>query len=310
VIVYKATNKLNGKIYIGKTIRTLSHAKARHHQRAKFIWKYGTYSRFYTAIRKYGFDAFEWEEIYRGISDEDIQIAERRFIALMSAENKHYGYNMTPGGDGGAGKLLSEEHKEKLRAAFSGSGNPMAGKHGSAHPAFGYKKTEEQKAHLSEFHKGRPKSDRQKGLLSAARKRLSRFSDADYQIMKSYYEEGHGLYFIGEQFECQASVVWKILSREFPGLERRKKSSVSPRKKAEFAKKRDSGVYKGERAGPSKVTDADRRAICDRRAKGESYASISATYPVGLTGVRAIIKDWGPSNGFPFLKIVAKRETT
>ena len=81
MIVYKATNTQNGKIYVGKSVRPLHHAKARHHQRAKFAWKYGTFSRFYNAIRKYGFEAFEWGVIYQGTSDADIQEAERRFIA-------------------------------------------------------------------------------------------------------------------------------------------------------------------------------------------------------------------------------------
>jgi group I intron endonuclease len=308
MIVYKATNISNGKIYIGKTIRTLSHAKARHHQRARFAWKYGTQSRFYSAIRKYGEENFSWEIIFVGNSDEDIQAAERRYIAELKSYDKSLGYNMTPGGDGGAGKTLSSQHKQKLRIAFSGQRNPMAGKTGKDHPAYGHKKSPEQKALISAAHLGRPKSDQQRILLSIAKKKTSRFSDQDYLKMRALYEQGHGSYHIGETFSCQPSVVLKILAREFPGLERREKSTSSQRKRNAFVEKRDSGAYKGEKAGPSKVSDKDRAEMCIRRANGDSYGTIADAYPIGLTGVRAIIKDWGPPNGFPFMKMIAPKK--
>ena len=173
MIVYKATNTVNGKVYIGKTVRSLSHAKARHHQRTKFIWKYGVFSRFYSAMRKHGLDAFEWEVIYSGISDADIQEAERRFISEYGATDPKIGYNMTPGGDGGAGKKLSASQIAQIKERFSGSGNPMAGRFGKDHPAYGHRKTEEQKKRISLAHKGKKLSDEQRKALSEARKDCS-----------------------------------------------------------------------------------------------------------------------------------------
>lgn len=145
MIVYKATNTINQKVYIGKTVRNLSHAKARHHQRAKFAWKYGSYGHFYSAISKHGFDVFVWEIIFRGSSDEEIQLTERTLIEKLTANNSRYGYNMTPDGDGDAGKEISETQKKKLSAAFSGNKNPQASKIGENHSVFGHRKTDEQK---------------------------------------------------------------------------------------------------------------------------------------------------------------------
>jgi CENP-B N-terminal DNA-binding domain len=34
---------------------------------------------------------------------------------------------------------------------------------------------------------------------------------------------------------------------------------------------------------------------------------LQRTFPIVLTGVRAIVKDWGPLNGFPFMDLTAKR---
>jgi len=270
LIVYIATNLSNGKVYVGKTIRDISHAKARHHQRAKFAWKYGTYGRFYSAIRKYGFENFTWHIAYRGTSDADIQLRERELIASQLAMDPIHGYNMTPGGDGGAGKILSAQHRARMSTAFSGDGNPMFGKTGASHPAFGNRHTEETRKKISAAHKGKPKSAETRAKLSATRIRL---------------------------------------------LAPQKEATVA-RKKAErlahinqIRQKIESGAYKGELAGPSKVTNLARVEICKLRSNGISYLEISEKYPLGLTGIRAICQTWGPLNGFPFLKIDAKRKT-
>jgi group I intron endonuclease len=268
MIVYICTNRVNGKLYIGKTVRNLSHAKARHHQRAKFMWKYGVFSHFYTAIRKYGFTTFAWEVAYTGTSDEDIQAKERELIAKYQTMHPAFGYNMTPGGDGGAGKSLSDRHKSKLSARYAGEGNPQYGKMGEAHPAWGNKHTQEAKDRIRAAHLGRKVTVETRAKLSATR--IAKFAQ-----------------------QKEARQVRLEKERE--------------RRKAEQKIKVESGAYKGENAGPSKVTDEQRREICLRRTNGESYASISRDFPIVLTGVRAICKDWGPMNGFPFIEVVAKR---
>ena len=59
-IIYKATNKKNGKVYVGQTTNTLERRKRGHKDRAKNT-NYN--SHFHNAIRKYGFDVFKWEII-------------------------------------------------------------------------------------------------------------------------------------------------------------------------------------------------------------------------------------------------------
>lgn len=58
MIIYKATNKINGKVYIGQTEKDLEWRKNKHKQDSKRIDTY-----FYRAINKYGWDNFEWEVI-------------------------------------------------------------------------------------------------------------------------------------------------------------------------------------------------------------------------------------------------------
>lgn len=94
MIVYKATNKINGKVYIGITTHSLEHRKKIHIRDSKRIDTY-----FYRAIRKYGKDNFTWEVIDRAESKEELSELEKYYIKLYdSFDNKEKGYNTTSGG--------------------------------------------------------------------------------------------------------------------------------------------------------------------------------------------------------------------
>lgn len=234
------------------------------------MWRYGIISRFYSAIRKHGFSNFEWTIEYHGKSDEDIQAQERKLIAQFNAMDPAQGYNMTPGGDGGAGKTLSVKQKLRLKEIFSGEGNPQFGKFGESHPAFGNRHTSETRAKISLANKGKKASLETRRKLSATR--IAVFAESK----KLTHERNERL-----------------------RLERRER----------VAQKKASGGFRGENAGPSKITDIQRALICQRRHNGEAYAVIAKDYPIGLTGIRAICEQWGPFNGFAFKKIVSKRKS-
>lgn len=60
MIIYKATNKTTKKEYVGLTKNELSNRKADHKRKAK---SGKSTMAFHDAIRKYGFENFEWEII-------------------------------------------------------------------------------------------------------------------------------------------------------------------------------------------------------------------------------------------------------
>ena len=49
MIIYKVTNKINGKVYIGKTKYTLNDRKSQHFSECKL---YNTHNKFHNALRE------------------------------------------------------------------------------------------------------------------------------------------------------------------------------------------------------------------------------------------------------------------
>lgn len=89
--IYRITNKVNGKFYIGKTTKPVEHRFKTHIKNHK---TQNTY--LYHAMRKYGVEQFIVEHI-ESVSDKtQLNQREKYWIALLTPQ-----YNMTSGGDGG-----------------------------------------------------------------------------------------------------------------------------------------------------------------------------------------------------------------
>ena len=98
--LYMATNKANGKIYIGAIFvdwRSLDHRIKAHASCAKN----GSKLRFHCAIRKHGIDRFEWTELASNLVEMDVRKHERTLIQEMRATDFAVGYNSREGGSGG-----------------------------------------------------------------------------------------------------------------------------------------------------------------------------------------------------------------
>lgn len=120
--IYKATNKINNKSYIGFTSNFV-HRKYRHkyYSLTKQIDNY-----FYNAIRKYGWDNFEWQIIYqskditycKNIMETHFITEYRTFVGFLDCN----GYNTTMGGDGTLGlhDPKSDKHKSNISKALTG----------------------------------------------------------------------------------------------------------------------------------------------------------------------------------------------
>ena len=94
-IIYKVTNKINNKIYIGQTIQTLSERRNKHYYKANNESDINTH--FINALRKYPKDSFIWEIIDKAENQEQLDIKEKYWIKYYDSIKN--GYNTKDGGD-------------------------------------------------------------------------------------------------------------------------------------------------------------------------------------------------------------------
>jgi group I intron endonuclease len=98
--IYKITNTINGKIYIGKT--NDSDRRWGDHQRLAFTENHKEYNKsLYQAMRKYGIENFSFEMIEE-IKDYKNQSGEREKYWISYFNSYYHGYNENLGGDGGS----------------------------------------------------------------------------------------------------------------------------------------------------------------------------------------------------------------
>lgn len=95
--IYKITNLVNGKIYIGKTKYTKEKRLKEHFKCAE----QGCNTFLYNAIRKYGKENFIIEELDIAKSISELNKKEKFWIDKLDSRNRLIGYNVAPGGDGG-----------------------------------------------------------------------------------------------------------------------------------------------------------------------------------------------------------------
>lgn len=116
-IIYKHTNKINGKSYIGQTCQDPARRwreDGSGYKDSPLFWK---------AIQKYGWENFTHEILEEELSQSEANLREQYWIAYYNTygENAN-GYNLTPGGNNYMKELWkNSEYKEKMKHSFSES---------------------------------------------------------------------------------------------------------------------------------------------------------------------------------------------
>lgn len=104
--IYKTTNLINNKIYIGQRKGTIQDPNY-----------YGSGQRLRKALKKYGKDNFKCEVIEWCDTFEDIQLREKYWIEFYNSRDQQIGYNLAPGGlQNPAHKLSPDEIKQRSAA--------------------------------------------------------------------------------------------------------------------------------------------------------------------------------------------------
>lgn len=208
MIIYKVENKINGKIYIGKTIQSLDARRWSHIKDSRR----GCEFYFHRAIRKYGIENFEWMILSETDNESKLNAMEKFYIMIYRKISLLY--NQTDGGEGCSGRITSEttkqkqsayhknrpkEHQEKIlnyhrnrpikhgeNISKSKKGHlvpveirekislSQIGKRtGKYNPFYGKHHTEETKKKLSESHKGKTSWMKDKHHTEEAKKKIS-----------------------------------------------------------------------------------------------------------------------------------------
>ena len=110
MIIYKATNLINNKIYIGQTINTLEYRMSQHIRDAANPNRKTVY--FHNALRKYGAENFKFEIIDTANTQDELNEKERYWIAYYKSNQREFGYNEDSGGKSGGVK--SDITKRKI----------------------------------------------------------------------------------------------------------------------------------------------------------------------------------------------------
>lgn len=147
MVVYLITNKINGKQYVGQTVKQLN-LRWNEHTASK------SNSALHRAIRKYGKEKFSIISIHECISKEEMDFVEIFYISFLNTK-AHNGYNLTSGGEGRSGYKLSESAKKSISEKNKGHVMSL-----------------EQKLQISKRHKGTklpPRSEETRRKISLAR---------------------------------------------------------------------------------------------------------------------------------------------
>lgn len=194
-LVYKCTNIINNKIYIGCTTRTLSrrfneHVKESENNNSRYRRRY-----FYNAIRKYGRENFKIELLEELSSFDEMLIAEAKWITYYNSINGNVGYNSTTGGKQAR---MTDEVKKKISETmkvvkpFGGKKHSEENKRAARERRLGQKHPEEVKKKIGDAQKGerhwtygipRPESTREKIRKANSGKKAS--DDARAKMSKA-----------------------------------------------------------------------------------------------------------------------------
>jgi group I intron endonuclease len=202
MIIYKTTNLINGKIYVG--------------QDSKNNQKYlGSGIVLNHAIKKYGKDNFKKEILEHCIDKNDMDEKEKYWISELNSRNRNIGYNITKGGDGCLGckfpdRVFTKEHKDNIsknHADVSGEKNPMFGKT--------HTNLVKQKSRLRNL--GKKASDNTKSKMSEQRKgegnSKSKLTEQQVLIIRDlYFIDGESQKILAIKFQVQDACIFKIVT--------------------------------------------------------------------------------------------------
>lgn len=118
MLVYRITNTVNGKVYIGKTGKAVARQRWQQHVASA---RRNSPRYLHRAIRKHGPDVFTVEVLHNAKTAVELSRMETFFIILHQSHKPENGYNLTLGGEG---VTMTDEIRTKIRVSKLGKKRP------------------------------------------------------------------------------------------------------------------------------------------------------------------------------------------
>jgi len=154
MIIYIAENKINGKKYIGQTIKSLEERKRRH----IYLSNYNPKTYFQKALKKYGSNNFTFKIIEECVDISQLNEREQYWIKEYNTLSPN-GYNLNTGGK-------NHNVSETTKKDISNTLKQYYKNHKSK--SIGFKHTDETKKNIKEKNTGKKRSDETKEKLRKA----------------------------------------------------------------------------------------------------------------------------------------------
>lgn len=200
--IYKTTNNINGKIYIGK--------------------RSGNVNRFYLgsgkilklAISKYGINNFSREILE--YCDTNGELAEREiyWIKKLGSQDRNIGYNILDGGFGGWDPSIwkDRKHTEETRKKISDNHHDVTGEN---NPMYNKKHSDESRLVMRNKQLGKKAKEETKKLMSSQRfgenNPKSKLTEEDVRNIRYQNLNGMSTSDILKMYPVKKACIWKIL---------------------------------------------------------------------------------------------------
>jgi group I intron endonuclease len=149
-VIYCATCTINGKQYVGQTMRKFEVRQHDHMVEAKGNRRN---AHFYNAIRFYGWESFTWEILEQNLKSHKA-IDEMEIFWISKLDTYNNGYNESLGGGGSSGIIVSVETRKKISEANMGRVFSAESKQKISQSHIGIRPSEKTKQKLRELNTG------------------------------------------------------------------------------------------------------------------------------------------------------------
>lgn len=292
--IYSATNKINGKRYIGKTkFDPPTHRWNQHLAAAKKGPKdnkrFQPY--FHRAIRKHGCENFSFDIIHT-FDDNEVDAwmqAEKDYIKKYRSNERDHGYNLTDGGDGVPGWKASpavrRRMSERRKGKYVGNKNPFWGKRhsdrvrkllsgkaakrtGRRNPFHGRRHSKESRAKMAEHHR-----------------------DKQCYLTVDQVEEARRLYATSEYTYAQLAEKFDVTPHV---MEKAVRGEGAYRYVGRQLPRRENRWLNDKRPTPGLLTDEEVAALRRRRRNGEDLLTLAKERRVSTNLISRAVRGCSP----------------